>query len=61
MTPRNAMAAAIGRNDDWERIAVCLLLALARAARNAPPGTIDDVLALLDAEGSSDRGCDERN
>lgn len=61
MTPRNAMAAAIGRNDDWERIAVCLLLALARAARNAPPGTIDDVLALLETEGSSDRGRDERN
>ncbi len=42
----HALAAAI-RRDDWERVALYLALAVAVAARNAPPGTIDDVLAML--------------
>ena len=49
-TPRGgALALAIERSD-WERASLLLLLALARVARvarSAPPGTIDDLLALL--------------
>lgn len=41
-----ALALAIERSD-WERASLLLLLALARVARSAPPGTIDDLLALL--------------
>jgi hypothetical protein len=41
-----ALALAIERSD-WERASLLILLAVARAARSAPPGTIDDVLALI--------------
>ena len=41
-----ALALAIERSD-WERASLLLLLAVARAVRSAPPGTIDDVLALI--------------
>jgi hypothetical protein len=57
MTGDAAMRAAIRRND-MERVALRLLLALAEAARRLPPGTIDDVLALLSAEEAG--GDDER-
>ena len=46
MTPPTPLAAAI-RRKDWERAALLLLIGLLEAARNAPPGTIDDVLAML--------------
>ncbi len=49
MTHRTAMGAAI-RRGEWERIALCLLLGISVAARKMPPGTIDDVLALLSRE-----------
>ena len=54
-TAKNASAIeqAIRRNE-WERIALALLIALAAAARNAPPGTIDDLLALLSIEEAAD-------
>lgn len=48
-----AMRRAIRRND-WERIALALLVALDAAARNAPAGTIDDLLTLLSAEEARD-------
>ncbi len=41
-----ALAAAL-RRDDWERVALFVLLGIAEAARTAPPGAIDDVVALL--------------
>jgi hypothetical protein len=41
-----ALALAIERSD-WERASLLILLAIARAARSAPPDTIDDVLALI--------------
>mgnify|MGYP001611494211 CR=1 FL=1 len=41
-----ALARAIERSD-WERASLLLLIAVARVARNTPPGTIDDVLAFL--------------
>jgi hypothetical protein len=54
MPPRpNAMARAIKRND-FERVALALVLALAAAARTAPPGTIDDLLAMLSTEEAPD-------
>jgi hypothetical protein len=46
MTQERALAAAV-RRSEWERVALLLLLGVAMAARKAPPGTIDDVLALL--------------
>ena len=48
--PRSgALAGAIAR-DDWERASLMLLLAVAAAARALPPGTIDDLLALLSSD-----------
>lgn len=41
-----ALALAIERSD-WERASLLLLIAVARVARNTPPGTIDDVLSFL--------------
>lgn len=49
----SALALAI-RRDDWELVALLLLHGIASAAREVPPDTIDDVLALLDAEESRD-------
>jgi hypothetical protein len=55
MTARqDAMAMAIRRRE-YERVALYLALAIARAARAAPPGTIDDVLALLARDGVEER------
>jgi hypothetical protein len=48
MTGEAAMRAAI-RRGEMERVALRLLLGVAMAARTLPPGTIDDVLALLSA------------
>jgi len=47
MTSRQDPLAAAIRRREYERVALYLALAVARAARQAPPGTIDDVLALL--------------
>ena len=44
-----ALALAIERRE-WERVALLLLVAVARVAEAAPPGTIDELLSLLDAE-----------
>ena len=44
-----ALAIAIERRE-WERVALLLLVAVARVAEAAPPGTIDELLSLLDAE-----------
>jgi hypothetical protein len=58
MTPRRrsggdaSMARAL-RRGEFERVALYLALAAMQAARSAPRGTIDDVLALLD-EGTPD-------
>ncbi len=41
-----ALAAAIRRNE-WELASLLLLEALATLSRTLPPGTIDDVLALV--------------
>jgi hypothetical protein len=43
---RQALATAIHRNE-WELAALLLLEALASVSRTLPPGTIDDVLALI--------------
>ena len=51
-TPRRrggALAAAV-RRSDWEFVALCALLGALDALRSAPPGTIDDLLALLEGE-----------
>ena len=44
--PRAALATAI-QCSDWELAALLLLDALAAVSRTLPPGTIDDVLALI--------------
>ena len=53
MTQPRTIAASI-RRSEWERVALLLLIGVAAAARKAPPGTIDDVLALLSAEEDGD-------
>jgi hypothetical protein len=45
--PDDALALAIERRE-WERIALYLLIALARATQRLPPATVDDLLAALD-------------
>ncbi|HYM15764.1 MAG TPA: hypothetical protein VEZ14_09400 [Dehalococcoidia bacterium] len=49
MRRTDALAVKI-RRGEWQVVALALLLGLAEAARTAPPGTIDDVLALLSIE-----------
>jgi hypothetical protein len=44
-----AMALRV-RSGDWERIALVLLIGVVRAARDAPPDTIDRLLELLAGE-----------
>ena len=44
--PRAALATAI-QHSEWEFAALLLLEALAAVSRTVPPGTIDDVLALI--------------
>lgn len=53
MRRSEAVASAIERGNA-ESVALCLLVALARALAAAPPGTIDDLLALLAEEGAGD-------
>lgn len=48
-----ALERAIQRND-WERVALALLVALAAAARVAPPGRIDELLDALSGEEPAD-------
>ena len=55
MTRSTAMARAV-RRDEWERLSLYLLLAFAAAARRAPAGTIEDLLALLADEEAGDDG-----
>jgi hypothetical protein len=40
------LAAAIERGE-WERVSLYLLLGVARTLRSAPPGQIEDLIALL--------------
>ena len=51
--PRTALAQAIQRNE-WELAALLLLEALTAVSRTLPPGTIDDVLALISETEASD-------
>jgi hypothetical protein len=53
MTARTAAMRRAVRSGDLERIALYLALAILRAARETPPATIDDVLAVL-ARGDED-------
>ena len=54
--PRGALTAAIQR-DDWELAALLLLDAFARVLQTLPPGTVDDVLALIsEMEAADDAG-----
>lgn len=55
MTRSTAMALAV-RRGEWERLSLYLLLAFAAAARRAPAGTIEDLLALLADEEAGDAG-----
>jgi hypothetical protein len=48
-----AVAIAIKRGD-WERASLLLLIGIALAARRLPPGTIDDVLAIITREAPDD-------
>jgi hypothetical protein len=47
------LAASIRRNE-WERVALLLLIALTEASRALPAGDVDDVLALLAGEAALD-------
>ncbi len=49
------VAASIRRNE-WERVALLLLIALTEASRALPAGDVDDALALLAGEASDDDG-----
>ncbi|TAK64569.1 MAG: hypothetical protein EPO22_05670 [Dehalococcoidia bacterium] len=53
MTRTTTLATAI-RRKDWERAALLLLIGALEAVRDAPPGTIDDVLMLLSADGDEE-------
>lgn len=54
MTARTAAMRRAVRSGDLERIALYLALAILRAARETPPATIDDVLAVLAREDEDD-------
>lgn len=51
--PDTALAVAIRRNQ-WELVVLLLLNAIVDTARAMPPGTIDDVLALISETEASD-------
>jgi hypothetical protein len=53
MTHAQTLAAKI-RRQEWEPVALALLLALGDAARRLPPATVDDLLALISAEEKED-------
>ena len=44
--PGNPLATAI-RRSEWELASLLLLNALVKTAHASPPGTVDDVLAML--------------
>jgi hypothetical protein len=48
-----ALAAAIERRE-WERVSLYLLLGVTAAVRAAPPGQIDDLIALLSGEAADE-------
>jgi hypothetical protein len=50
----SAMAVAV-RNQDWERVALYLLLGVSRAAEKLPPETLDALLDLLSADESREK------
>jgi hypothetical protein len=54
MTARTAAMRRAVRSGDFERVALYLALAILRAARETPPATIDDVLAVLAREDEDD-------
>ena len=54
MTARTAAMRRAVRSGDLERVALYLALAILRAARETPPATIDDVLAVLAAREDED-------
>lgn len=54
MTARTAAMRRAVRSGDLERVALYLALAILRAARETPPATIDDVLAVLAREDEDD-------
>ena len=54
MTARTAAMRRAVRSGDLERVALYLALAILRAARETPPATIDDVLAVLAHEDEDD-------
>jgi hypothetical protein len=61
MTPANGGATRLGRaieRCDWERAALYALLAVARAMRERPDATLDDLLAVLT---SKDAFAEERD
>ena len=49
----NAVALAVERAD-WERVALLVLIGVARVARELPGASVDDVLALLEEEARDD-------
>jgi hypothetical protein len=49
--PREDVLARKIREGDWEYAALVALLRLVDATHRLPPGSIDDVLALLSSEG----------
>lgn len=53
----DATATALDRavaREDWEAVALYLLVAFARIVRETPAGTLDDLLAVLAEDGGSD-------
>jgi hypothetical protein len=50
----SAIALAVERAD-WERVALLVLIGVARAARDLPQASVEDVLALLEEGARDDR------
>jgi hypothetical protein len=48
-----ALDRAVAR-EDWEAVALYVLVAFARIVRETPAGTLDDLLAVLAEDGGSD-------
>ena len=56
-TDAGVKATALDRaveREDWEAVALYLLVAFARIVRETPAGTLDDLLAVLAEDGGSD-------
>ena len=54
VAPANSALALAIRRSNWELAALLLLDALTTAARTLPPGSIDDILALISDEEAAD-------